>query len=67
MKQYPKFVYAEDSEPVRIDFSAIPASDIQIGCSVLAASIRRALRDPEKHADFERWKTERAAEGRSGT
>lgn len=46
---------------VRIDFSAIPDSDIQVGCAVLASSIRLALRDPEKRKDYERWKAERAA------
>ncbi len=46
---------------IRIDISAIPDSDIQVGCAVLASSIRLALRDPEKCKDYERWKAERTA------
>lgn len=46
-------------QTVHIDFSAIPDSDIQIGCAVLASSIRLALRDPEKRKAFERWKAEK--------
>lgn len=52
---------APQQATVRIDFSAIPDSDIQVGCAVLASSIRLALRDPEKRKDYERWKAERAA------
>ncbi len=51
-------------ESVHIDVSSIPDSIIDAGCRVLNASIRRALRDPEKRKDFERWKAERAAKSK---
>lgn len=53
---------APQQKTVRIDFSAIPGSDIQVGCAVLASSIRLALRDPEKRKDYESWKAERAGQ-----
>ena len=42
---------APQQKTVRIDFPAIPDSDIQV-----------ALRDPEKRKDYERWKAERAGQ-----
>jgi hypothetical protein len=50
-----------EEETVHIDVKAIPDGIWDLGCSVLASSIRRALRDPEKRRDYERWKAERAA------
>jgi len=60
-KEYPKVEPIPGQEPVHIDFSLIPESVIEEGCAVLASSIRRALRDPEKRKECERWKAERAA------
>ena len=37
----------------------IPDYAYEQACFVLASSIRLALSDPEKRADFERWKRER--------
>lgn len=51
------------AEPARIDPRKIPAEDYATGCRVLAASIRRALADPDTRADFERWKQERRQAG----
>ena len=41
---------------VRIDPKLIPASEYQTACRVLNASIRLALSDPAKRAEFEEWK-----------
>lgn len=60
-KEYPHFKPVPGQEPIHIDFSLIPESVIEVGCSVLASSIRRALRDPEKRKECERWKAEMAA------
>lgn len=50
-------------EAASIDPRKIPAEDYATGCRVLAASIRRALADPDTRADFERWKQERRKAG----
>ncbi|HIU09818.1 MAG TPA: hypothetical protein IAB00_00975 [Candidatus Avidehalobacter gallistercoris] len=47
---------------VRIDPSKVPAADWEIACRVLQNSIRLALADPEKRADYERWKREQEQE-----
>lgn len=54
-------VPASGQPPVRIDISAIPDSDFEVACAVLASSIRLALRNPEKRKDYERWRAERTA------
>lgn len=41
---------------VTIDPKAIPKEDIQTACAVLASSIRLALKDPAKRAEYEAWK-----------
>lgn len=50
---------------VRIDPSKVPAADWEIACRVLQNSIRLALADPEKRADYERWEREQEVAGRS--
>lgn len=44
---------------VTIDPKAIPKEDIQTACAVLASSIRLALKDPAKRAEYETWKREK--------
>lgn len=39
----------------RIDPKLVADADFDIACSVLAASIRIALADPQKRADYEAW------------
>lgn len=46
---------------ITIDPADIPDEVYTIGCRVLASSIRLALSNPEKRADFERWKAARKA------
>lgn len=46
-----------------IDPGAVPDEEYTTACRVLASSIRLALSDPEKRADFERWKAAREATG----
>lgn len=55
----------------RIDPKLVADADFDIACSVLAASIRIALADPQKRADYEAWlvkyrerTTPRTGEGR---
>lgn len=47
------------SEERYIDPKQLPDYVFEQACFVLASSIRLALSDPEKRADFERWKRER--------
>ena len=47
-------------EEVHIDPKEIPNVDYKIGCSVLAASIRRLLADPEIRAEYEAWEKARS-------
>lgn len=46
---------------VVIEPRSVPAEDYQTACSVLASSIRLALADPEKRAEYEAWKKRRNA------
>ena len=46
-------------EEVHIDPKEIPDVDYELGCRVLAASIRRILADPAKRAECEAWKAAR--------
>lgn len=41
---------------VIIDPRAVPQEEYQAACSVLASSIRLALADPAKRAEYEDWK-----------
>lgn len=41
---------------VVIDPRAVPQEEYQTACSVLASSIRLALADPAKRAEYEDWK-----------
>ena len=50
-------------QPARIDPDKIPDVDYELGCRVLAASIKRILADPVKRAQYEEWKAERANRG----
>jgi len=45
---------------VRIDPAAIPDSVYQVGCSVLNSCIRRALSDPVRRQEYEKWKAKKA-------
>ena len=47
-------------ETVRISPDLIPAADYDVGCRVLAASIRHALADPVLRAQYEEWKRQKA-------
>ena len=47
-------------EDCHIDPKKIPNVDYEIGCSVLAASIRRLLADPKIRAEYEAWKKARS-------
>lgn len=46
---------------ITIDPKAIPKEEYQTACSILASSIRLALKDPEKRAEYEEWKRKKEA------
>lgn len=46
------------AQGIVIDPHDISDKDYQIACRVLASSIRLALKDPEKRAEYEAWKRE---------
>lgn len=54
-----------NNEKPKIDPRAIPKEDYQTACAVLASSIRLALKDPEKRAEYEAWKRRRWGVGMS--
>lgn len=47
-------------QDIFIDPKSIPASVLETACRVLNSSVRLALADPAKRADFEAWKAKRA-------
>ena len=47
---------------VHIDPEQIPRHQWDQMCRILDRDIREALKDPEKRADFEKWKKERKNE-----
>lgn len=47
------------TETVKINPKLIPAEEYQTACAVLASSIRLALADPAKRAEYEAWKRRR--------
>lgn len=50
------------NEQVRIDPTLIPDCDYDLACSVLYASISRALADPKTRQEYEAWKKEYIAQ-----
>lgn len=46
-------------EMAAIDPRAVPQGEYQTACSVLASSVRIALADPAKKAEYEEWKQRR--------
>ncbi len=44
---------------VHINPEEIPEADYEIGCRILAESVRRFFEDPRVQADFEVWKEKR--------
>lgn len=54
-----------EQSTVHIDISQIPDCVFEVACPILNSAIRRALRDPEKRKDYERWKAERTAKATS--
>ena len=46
-------------QDIFIDPKTIPSSVLETACRVLNSSIRLALADPVKRADFEAWKAKR--------
>lgn len=49
------------SEKATIDPKKVPAEEWETACAVLASSIRLALSDPAKRAEYEAWKARRCA------
>lgn len=46
----------EETKSVKIDPALIPDEAIERACRVLDSSIRLAMADPEKRAEYEAWK-----------
>lgn len=47
-------------ERPKIDPALVPECDYERACRVLNVSVRRALADPKRRAEFEEWKRKRA-------
>lgn len=50
---------AREKEVVKIIPEIVPNAEWQTACRILNGSIRLALSDPVKKADYQRWKEER--------
>ena len=42
-------------QSVVIDVGSIPDTEIFVGCSIIAASIKNLFRDPDIKAEYEAW------------
>ena len=40
---------------IKINVDEIPDSELYIGCSILASSIKRLFKNPEIRAEYEAW------------
>ena len=45
----------ERPKNIKINISEIPQSEINIGCSILASSIRSLFQNPDIRAEYEAW------------